>query len=722
MGLLGRRRRPRVPFVPQMETAECGAAALAMLLAYHGHHAPLSEVREACDVSRDGASALGIVRAAATYGLAAEGVRADVRHLDDLPLPAILHWSFKHFLVLERVGARWITVVDPALGRRRVPLEEVRRMYTGVAIVAAPDDSFVERPEVRPSLRRYAGLLGRSVPTVVQLLVASLMLQLLALAFPVANQLLVDKVLTPGQEAWLWGLMAGMAAAAAARAIIGFVRGWVLQNLQTSMDLQLMGRFLEHLLHLPLTFFLQRRTGDLVQRVQSNVTVRSFFTTSSISALLDAFLLLGYAGLMVAYDVMLGAVVLGLGATRALLLWTLRHRSRQLAVAELAAAGREGGALVEAFWNMEAIKAAGAEPSVVRRWVNRQVERLNHGQKRQELDGMAGQLMVFLQGASMAAVVWLGGQQVLAERMSVGVFASFLMLQALFLAPLESLLAALSQLQYVNTHLRRLDDVMEAAREPTGTFDPGRLAGRIEVERVSFSYARHSAAVLQDLSLSIAPGEVVALVGPTGSGKSTLAQLLLGLHVPIQGMIRFDGRDLREMDLGRLRRRMGVVLQDTFLFNDTVRANLSLNDPDLPLERLQRAARLACIHDTIEALPDGYMTRIDENGRRLSVGQRQRLALARALAHDPAILLLDEATSSLDLDTEAAVQANLDALGCTRVVIAHRLATVRNADHIFVLNEGRIVQRGRYASLAVAPGLFRDLLQAGDGPAGPDPA
>ena len=703
---------PRVPFVPQMEAVECGAACLAMVLGAHGRHRPLVELRQACGVSRDGANALALLRAAREEGLEAEAVRVEAEHLGDLPVPAILHWNFNHFLVLERVTASGAVVVDPALGRRKVSREELDRAFTGVGLAFAPAEGFQTLPKRRPSLGRYRELLRSARPHLIQLLVVSLMLQLLGLVFPMANQILLDRVLAPKQEPWLWGLAFGLGTATVAKILLTLVRSWVIQGLQTRLDLDLLSGFLGHLLRLPLAFFLQRTPGDLQQRVQSNVQLRALFTSRSVSALLDAFLLVGYAALMVAYQPKLGALVLAFGAIRVAVLWIQMDLNQQSMAAEMAAGGREGGALVEAFSSLETLKASGAEGHMARRTADRLVERINAGLLRRQLDLLAGQASVLVQGLAGAAVLWVGGNLVVEERMTVGVYAAFIALQSLFLGPLESLLSAAGQLQFVGNHLMRLDDVLDTPPEPTGEQAPGRLAGAIAIEGVSFAYSPGGPPVLQDITVDIRSGEKVALVGPTGAGKSTLARLMLGMHVPSMGGIRFDGRDLRDLDLPSLRRQMGVVLQDTFLFDATVRANLSLNDPSLPEARLVWAARMACIWDVIEGLPQGLDSRIGENGNLLSGGQRQRLSLARALAHEPSILLLDEATSALDLETEARLHANLASLGCTRILIAHRLATVRDADRILVVDGGRIVQSGRYGELAAQPGRFRELVAA----------
>ncbi len=704
--------RKRVSYIPQMEVTECGAASLAMVLAYHGHHASLPDIRQACGVSRDGANALAIVRAARGLDLDAKGTKLDMEQLTQLPLPAILHWDFNHFLVLERLTKTKATLVDPACGRRTMHLDEVSRHFTGVALIFTLTETFQKKPKTYPSLSKYREIFQESLPSISQLLLASLALQVVGLIFPMANQVLMDRVIGMKQHAWLWGLAFGLGGALVAKALLTLVRSYVIQGLQNVLDFNLMGRFLDHLLHLPLGFFLQREAGDLVQRVQSNATIRNLLGSQSISALLDGFLLIGYASLMLAYNLKLGLIVMTIGAARICLLVALRRRNKQIMASELAVSGREGGALVEAMTGLETTKASGSESRMVQRWAHRMTQRVNASLERRHLNIGASKAMILFQGGATAAVFLVGGQEVLAQRMTMGVFASFMSLQSLFMGPLGSLLDSVTQLQYLGNHLRRLDDVLETEREPSGTVDPGRLQGAIELRDVCFSYSPGAPLVIQNVSLSIHPGEKVALVGPSGAGKSTLARLLLSMHLPSSGTVAFDGRDLRELELQKLRNQMGVVLQETFLFDDTVRANLSLNDEYIPLERLRWAARMACVDGVIEKLPEGYANRVGENGCFLSGGERQRLNLARALAHDPAVLLLDEATSSMDLETEARLHANLASLGCTRIVIAHRMATVRDADRILVLNGGQIVQVGAFKELEAQDGLFRMLVHS----------
>jgi ABC-type bacteriocin/lantibiotic exporter with double-glycine peptidase domain len=404
-------RRRRVRFVPQIEMTECGAASLSMILAYHGHHAPLSEVRTACGISRSGADALAIARAARGYGLAAQGVRVEMEQVGQLTLPAILHWDFDHFLVLERLTSTHAVLVDPASGRRTITLDEMGRHFTGVALMLAPTPSLKPRARTRPSLGKYREIFRKSLPSLLQILLASLGLQVVGLLFPVATQILVDSVVVPHQPAMLWGLGFALAAAVLTKALLSIVRSYVVQGLRTVLDFTLMTRFLNHLLHLPLGFFMQREAGDLVQRVHSNATIQNLVSSQSISALLDGLLLVGYAALMLAFDWRLGLVIIGFGAMRVVLLLVVRERSQLAMAAELTASGREYGALLEALSGLETTKASGAESRMIQRWAHRMTGRVNGALERRKLGIHASHATVLLQGLGTALVFLVGGER-----------------------------------------------------------------------------------------------------------------------------------------------------------------------------------------------------------------------------------------------------------------------------------------------------------------------
>lgn len=703
----------KVPYIPQMEAVECGAACLASILAHWGHHAPLQEVRERCQVTRDGANGAAILQAGRDYGLEAEAYALEAEHLNDLPLPAILHWEFRHFVVLERLTRKGGWLVDPARGRVHVTTLELSQSFTGVALCFAPDDDLFQlRAKRRLSLARYRELLTQLKPSLLQVLGASFLLQMAGLTLPMANHVLVDRVLLAHQEPWLWGIAIALGLAVVSQALLTMLRGYVLQGIRSTLDRSLMIGFVRHMASLPIAFFLQRHPGDLIQRVESNAMLRDIFSSRSLSALMDAFLLVGSGTLMLVYSPLLGCLVLLVAAIRVGVLMMLRQVQEQSMAGEMAASGMEQGLLVEALSGLETVKATGSQAYLLDRWSHRMVLRLNRGQERLRISAASGQAMTFLQGVSMALVLGVGGSRVITEQMTLGAFTAFLTLQQIFMTPLEGLLGAITDFQYLSVHLSRLDDVLETAAEPSGTLRPGPLTGEIRLENISFRYAEGSPWVLKNIDLHIHRGEKIALVGRTGAGKTTLARLLLGMHPPTEGTLRFDGTDLTELDIAWVRGQLGVVPQDSVLLNDTVRVNLALGDPHLPLERLQEAARRACVDHVIDALPEGWDTRLGQNASILSGGERQRLCLARALAPRPAILLLDEATSSLDLETEAKVHAGLAELGCTRILIAHRLETVKDADRILVLEEGRLVQSGAFDELMVQAGPFQDVVRA----------
>jgi len=711
MGFL---QRPlRVPYIAQLEAVECGAACLAMVLARHGHHAPLAEVREACAVSRDGVNALAMLRAAENYGLHAQAYRAELEGLEQIALPAILHWDFSHFVVLERLtrngGAQ---VVDPARGRIRISRELLAKSFTGAVLTFEPALALRPRRRRSQNLHRYRGMMRAHATTIGQLLLFSLLLQIVGLGFPVAQQLLVDRVLVPRHETLLWSLAAALGCAALVQAALQFSRSWVLDSLQAVLDLRLLGDFMAHVVRLPMGFFLQRHPGDLLQRLETNRTLRSFLGTQIVTSVLDVFLIIGYGALMMAYHWKLGLLVAGIGCLRAAIQWVMRGLNRQAVAVELSAMSRAGSTLVESLGGLETIKSVCAEAVALRRWSTHVVTRANASLPRLQSENTASQLTGLLGATGIAAVSAVAGYEVIAGEISIGVFSAFLTLQGLYLAPFNSLIENLGRWQYLNSHLERLDDVMDTEPEPSGELDAAALHGAIRLEGLGLRYSPGAPWALRGIDLDVLPGEKIAIVGPSGAGKSTLARVLLGMLLPSEGKVSFDGENMRRYDLGKLRSRMGAVMQDSSLLNDTVCANISLNDPAYAPAQVKSAARAACLDELIEALPQGYATQLGENGMQLSGGERQRLCLARALVGRPAVLLLDEATSALDAETERRVHANLGSLGCTRIVIAHRFSTVRDADRILVVDRGRIVQQGGFEELRLQPGLFRSLLES----------
>lgn len=700
-----------VRYVPQLELVECGAASLAMVLDFHGCSVPLVEARAACAVSRDGVNATQIVRAARSYGLEARGLKLEPSDLSKLPLPAILHWELNHFLVLERLTRRGAVVVDPARGCRHVSAQVLHDAFSGVALAFAPTAALARRPHRSRSLRRYFAVLASERRALSLVALGALLLQLLGLLFAASTQVVVDHVIKPQRASWLAPIAVVLVGAVLIRHLIQWLRDRVLVSLNTALDLTLQSDFVHHLMQLPLSFFDQRSAGEIMQRVSANGELRSISTSLALSVL-DGLMLVAYAGMMLAYDLRLGVVTLTVSFSRVLFVQLARQRMRQRAEVMLSLAGREQATLVEALSAPEMMRALGAEGMLFGRYGARLGERLNAELELKRTGGGLESAMTLFDGAATALLLWLGGAQVIAGGMTVGVFAGFLTLQRLADAPLAALLGCVDRYLYAQAVLARVDDVLDTDAEASGRRVLAPLRGEIVFDKVSFRHGPTGPWLFQDLSFRIAPGEKVALVGRSGQGKSTIMRLLLGVVRPEAGRILIDGVPLDELDRQALSAQLGVVVQEPFLLSDTIENNLRLRAPDASADELARAVKIACLEEVIDALPAGYRTHLGQGRVQLSGGQRQRLAVARAVLGAPRLLLLDEATSSLDLETEATLHENLGALQCTRLLIAHRLATVEDADRILVIDGGAIAQEGRYDELARRPGLFRSLVEA----------
>jgi ABC-type bacteriocin/lantibiotic exporter with double-glycine peptidase domain len=695
-----------------MASLDCGAACLAMVLGYHGRPTRLEEVRRATGIGRDGGRLAAIIHAAEAYGLRARAVSVELAAVAHLPPASVLFWDFRHYVVLERIRRGAVDLVDPAAGRRRVSRAELRRHFTGVAAVFEPAATFASAPDAprrtwRPLLQALVRAGG--LPRILGL---SVLLQLAALALPLTTRLLVDRVLPRGDRGLLPALALGAVTLVAFSFTSSLARAHLLVQLSARLDLQLTQRFVEHLVRLPYLFFQTRPAGDLALRMNSNATMREILTAAVLSTLLDGALVVLYLALLAAASPALAGLAVLLGGLNVGLFVATRGRQRLLLARGLAAQARRASYEVEMLTGMETLKALGAEGHALERWRDLLIRDLDLSLTRGRLNALCNSLSGALQMASPLALLLCGGALVMAGRLSLGTMLALGALAAGFLGPLGSLLGTAGQVQLLGSYFERQLDVLETAPEqpPTTPPEPPRLRGEVALEGVSFRYAPLAPPVVRDVTLHVAAGQHVALVGRSGAGKSTLARLLLGLYEPSSGRVRFDGLDLAQLDRRAVRAQMGVVTQQPQLFAGSIRDNITLGAPDVELDEVVAAARLARVHEDVVAMPMGYDTLLSDRGLSLSGGQRQRLALARALVRRPAILLLDEATSDVDALTEREIQEALTGLRCTRITIAHRLSTVRDADVILVLHAGAVTERGRYAELTARPGPFADLI------------
>jgi ABC-type bacteriocin/lantibiotic exporter with double-glycine peptidase domain len=704
----------QIPFIQQLSATECGAACLAMVLAYYGKYVPLSEVRDVTGAHRDGVHALALVRVARWYGLRGRGVKLEPEALPYLAKGAILHWEFTHFVVFERLRKDGVEIVDPACGRRVVPLAQFRRSFTGVALTFEPAADFAPVADRRRVVWSYVQYIVGHAGLLSRIAVISILLQLLALAMPMLTGMLVDRVIPHGDEQLLSVLGIGLLAIVVFHFLAALLRSHLLLHLRTHLDAQMTLGFLEHLVSLPYAFFQQRAAGDLLMRVNSNTQIREMLTSSTLSGLLDGALASLYLLLLLLASPAMGALVVLLGVLQAGVFLFSYHRYQTLMSQDLQTQSKAQSYLVQMLAGIETLKASGVEDRAVEQWSHLFVDELNVSLTRGRLSAMVEALLSALHLGAPLLVLWFGGLQVLNGHLSLGTMLALNALASGFLSPISTLISTALQLQLLRSYIERLDDVLKAVPEQAkrNVARAARLSGAIELEQVSFRYGPLAPMGVHDVSVQIAPGQKVAIVGRSGAGKSTLAKLLLGLYQPAAGRILYDGLDLAGLDLPSVRQQCGIVTQRSYLFGTTIRENITLQDPRIPLSEVVEAAQFAGIHEDILAMPMGYETLLSDGGGSLSGGQRQRVALARALVQHPVILLLDEATSELDTITERQVQRNLAALRCTRIVIAHRLSTIQDANLILVLDAGEIVECGSHAELLAQGGQYAALVHS----------
>jgi NHLM bacteriocin system ABC transporter peptidase/ATP-binding protein len=720
-------RRIKVPTVLQMEETECGAASLGMVLAHFSRLVPLEELREACGVTRDGSNASNMLKAARGYGLVAKGYRRPFTKLaeGDL-LPQILFWRFSHWVVLEGYGKDCLHINDPADGRRAVPLAEAERLYSGVALHAAPGPDFTTGGERSGWLKELGARMRPSRLGFVLAAMAGLFLVVPGVMLPMFTTVFVDGTLNSPNPDNAAGLIAIVFIVSLLIGLLTLVQQWFLARLRTRLTVSGSFRLVDHLLKLPVQYFTQRFPGVLVSRLDQIDNITQLLAGPLVTAGVATVGLVAYAAVMLAYSPLLAVLAMVASLLNVAALWYVARRRDAANQLQLREGGRLTGLGMSLVSNIEAVKTSGAEDSAFERWAGFQARYLLANQDMGRLTNGLSVVPATLAGVTSVLVLAIGGLAVMSGSLSLGILVGFQALMASFLAPIGQLVSLAQQGQTAQGQLVQINDVLHsrieqqftevsdplAARGAPGDHPTARLNGALELRDVEFGYARVGKPLISSFSLSVAPGSRVALVGASGSGKSTIVKLILGLFEPWAGEILFDGRPRQAWGRALLTSSVSFVDQRITLFDGTVRDNLTLWDPSVSHDDLVAAARDACIHEDVISRTGGYEASITGGGHNFSGGQRQRLEIARALLLDPSILILDEATSALDTETEQRIDRNLRRRGAACIIVAHRLSTIRDCDEIIVLDAGQIVQRGTHDELIAEGGRYASLVEA----------
>jgi NHLM bacteriocin system ABC transporter peptidase/ATP-binding protein len=700
-----------------MEAVECGAASLAIVLGYFGRFVPLEELRIACGVSRDGSNAKNVAQAARAYGLEVKAFRKEPEALQSLTLPLVVFWEFRHFLVVEGFGKDKVFLNDPATGPRTVTYAQFDRGFTGVVLTFEKGETFQpggERPTLIETLRDR---ITSSRPALLYVLLAGLALALPGAATPIITKVFVDQVLVHGVRDWAALLLGGLGITALLRAILTYLQHRMLLRWETHLALSMSGKFFWHVLRLPYVFYTQRYAGEVGQRVMLNDTVATLLSDKLTSALLNLLTALLYALLMAFYDIRLTLIVLLFGGANVATLQLVSRLRKDLNQRVLQERGMLMATTMYGLQMIEHLKATGSERDYFVRWAGIQARLTDAEQRLATPTHLLSAAPILFNALNTAVLLGMGGYRVMSGTMSVGTLIALQSLMISFLAPIKELVQLGAHLQDLEGNLKRIDDVVQADLDPMLTQEPDELpegttlTGHLEIRNLSFGYSRLEAPLIEDFNLTIKPGSRVALIGGSGSGKSTVARIVAGLFAPWEGEILLDGRPTHAYPRSVLVNSLAMVEQDIMLFEGTVSENITLWDSNIPRETVIRAAKDACIHEEITQRPGAYASHVAEGGANFSGGQRQRLEIARALARNPVLLVLDEATSALDPITEQQIDDHIRRRGCTCLIVAHRLSTIRDCDEIIVMEDGKIVQRGTHAEMSRVEGHYARLLE-----------
>ncbi len=719
-------RRVKTPTILQMEAVECGAASLAMILAYYGKWIPLERLRQECGVTRDGSNADNLVRAAERMGCEAHGRAGRPVGLKKKEYPLILFWEFNHFVVLEGIEDDIVYLNDPAMGRRRLSWNEFRTSYTGVYVEIRPGKDFVPEGHPYSIVKALAEKLAEDKWAILFVVILGLCMIIPGLAVPVMNQIFIDDVFSMKHPDWAKNLFAAMVGAMVLSGTMTAMRSAVLNYWRKKLTLADSSSFFWHVLRLPVAFFQQRFAADVAARIQLNGANARVLSEQAATCLLDLFVAVFYLGLLFQYSVPLTLVGISVSVLDIFVLLYMRRNMTDLVMQVQQEKGKEYGALMSGIVMIESIKANGSEDELFAKWSGYGTKGTQADMKMQYWAMKLKLIPALMAGLNSALIMTVGGFSIMEGVMSAGIYTAFNSLMGRFQEPMEKLKSFGQSLQMTEMQMQRLDDVKryqidslnysseEEEEEKRKKFKGDRLSGELSLRDVSFGYSPLDPPLIEHFDLKLEPGEWAAVVGASGSGKSTLAKIVSGLYEEWSGEVAFDGVKRRDIPRAVIVNSLATVDQDVFQLSGTVRENISLFDKSLPKEDIIQAAQDACIHEDILKLEGGYEAMVSEGGLNFSGGQRQRLELARALASNPSLLVLDEATSAIDPMTEQKILENIRRRGCTCLIVAHRLSTVRDADEIIMLERGKVAERGTHRELVRNNGPYLHLIEEKD--------
>ena len=715
--------RVKVPTVLQMEATECGAAALGMVLAHYGLWIPLELLRQECGVNRDGSKASCVLRAARARHCKADGYRwtaSDILKLiPEKPFPLIIHWEFNHFVVLEGIQNGVCYLNDPGMGRRTVPFEEFRTSYTGVALRIEPGEGFVKEGKRYNVFADIWAKLREDKWAATFILILELCAIIPGLASPVMSQIFMDDILTRKHPDWMFNFCLAMTFSFLVTGAIAWLRAVVLTAWQRKLTLADSSSYFWHLLRLPMQFFHQRYAAEVAGRVGFNESIAGVLSGPAATAVLDLIVAVFYLLLLLQYNVTLTLIGVAFSSVGIILFFAMRRHLTDLNMRIQQDAGKAYGVSMNGLRMIETIKANGDEADFFTKWAGYQTKVLSASQETAMWQMSVTLLPTLLGGINGALIMTFGGFSIMDGAMTAGMFLAFQNLMGSFQAPVNALLGLGASLQTTEMQMQRLNDVRRykvdelnfPADDASRTFPRERLSGELTLTDVSFGYSPLEKPLLTDFNMHVRPGGWVAVVGASGSGKSTLAKIVTGLYKEWGGTVAFDGVPREKLPRAVILNSVASVDQDIFLITGTVAENISLFDSSVARSDIVQAAKDACIHEDILKLDGGYEAKVAEGGLNFSGGQRQRLEIARALAMNPSLLVLDEATSALDPITEKVVLENIRHRGCSCLIVAHRLSTIRDCDEIIVLERGAVVERGTHREMMKHDGAYRHLIE-----------